>query len=90
MKNKLWVYFLIFLSFPIIAMSDKYKSMEALTGKFTLGGKTLVDVLPEETRNTHMRIYLTGNAAKSLYEAMDVEPKPERCEGMPGIHAKYI
>ena len=55
--------------------------MSPLTGEFDITGRTAVDVPPEEPRETHFRVYLTGDAAKGLYEHMRVEPMADGCGG---------
>jgi len=80
----------VILLFPLLANAEKYKSMETLTGKFGMTGKTLGDVPPDEPRDTHMQFYLTGKAAKALYEGMKIVAVPERCENDPNVMSKYI
>ena len=64
--------------------------MEVLTGKFNIKGKTVIYAPADEPKDTHFSIYLTGNAAKTLYEAMKVKPAKERCEPQEGVISKYI
>jgi len=78
------------LLYPIVVDADNYQEMKALTGKFSFIGKSLVDPPPGEPRDTHFTIYLTGDAAKALYEKMEVKPEAERCEREEGVVSKYI
>lgn len=40
--------------------------MTPLTGEVFVSGKTLVDPMPEEPRDTHFRLHLTGESARTL------------------------
>ncbi|HSB95596.1 MAG TPA: hypothetical protein VLC91_04075 [Spongiibacteraceae bacterium] len=51
-----------------------------LKGEYYFAGKTLIDPPDDEAHDTHMRIALTGNAARDLYSAMKVPAKADRCE----------
>jgi hypothetical protein len=50
-----------------------------LEGGFMVGGATLVDPPPQEPKNTHYYIYLTGKSAKALYEIMADPAKYDAC-----------
>ena len=63
---------------------EQYPGMRELTGQYDITGKTAVDPKPTEPRNTHLRIFLVGSAAKTLYENMDVEPKTHLCGATDG------
>jgi hypothetical protein len=56
-----------------------YPGMKPLTGQFDITGATPVDPPANEPRNTHFRVYLTGEAARTLYESMKVRPQRSIC-----------
>jgi len=58
-----------------------YPGMKPLTGDFDITGKTAVDALPSEPRDTHFRVHLSGDAAKALYDHMKVDPVSDWCAG---------
>lgn len=60
-----------------------------LSGIYFLGGKTLVDVPPEEARDTHLYMELTGAAARALYARMQTRPLEDPC-GDPGDTLKTM
>jgi len=51
----------------------------ALSGNFEIGGQTAVDLSPDAPLDTRLRIHLTGNAAKALYDSMPVDADPSAC-----------
>ena len=50
-----------------------------LQGSFMVGGATLIDPPADEPSNTHYYLFLTGDSAKSLYEAMNVTAIHDEC-----------
>jgi hypothetical protein len=60
-----------------------------LSGTYRIGGKTFYDPPANEPQNTHLYIQLTGDAAKELYQTMQVKPKPEVC-GDEGTLTKVV
>ena len=50
-----------------------------LRGEYRIGGRTLVDAPPDEPRDTHLHLFLTGSAARDLYEAMKTRPRRDAC-----------
>jgi hypothetical protein len=68
----------------------QYPGMLPLTGEFDTTGRTAIDPPADEPRNTHFRIHLTGEAAKTLFDQMLVEPTAERCGRRPGWKEKRI
>ena len=55
----------------------------SLTGSYAIGGKTPVDPDPSEAANTHLRLYLVGEAAEALFHSMPVDAAPSLCnDGM--------
>lgn len=57
-----------------------------LTGSMFLGGATLVDPPPEEARDTHAYITITGAAARRMFAAMPGRAVADACE--PGRQLK--
>lgn len=82
MRNIYTAFFLIAMShvlgFSAFARED-YTDMKTLTGKFILSGKTPHDPPPGEPSNTHLMMYLTGESAKTLWNAMKVKPRFDVC-----------
>jgi hypothetical protein len=52
-----------------------------LSGTYELGGKTLVDPPPGEDPRSRYRVFLTGAAAKDLYDAMRAAEEDDECLG---------
>ena len=59
-----------------------------LAGQYRLAGKTLVDAPPDEPRDSHLHVVLTGPAARELYAAMTTRPRDDACE--PGTLLKSV
>jgi hypothetical protein len=68
----------------------QHPGMLPLTGEFDTTGRTAVDPPKDEPRNTHFRIHLTGQAARTLFDQMPVEATPESCDRRPGWQEKRI
>ena len=51
----------------------------AFEGDFAVGGKTLFDPPTEEPKDTHIRFRIHGDAAREMYNLMDVEPVLDQC-----------
>ena len=68
---------------------SQYSDMRELTGQFGISGKFVVDPDPKDPSDTHFRIFLTGESARTLYEHMDVEPTTIVC-GEPEVPVKRI
>lgn len=66
-----------------ISTNAQYPGMLPLTGQFDVTGRTAVDPPPSEPRDTHFRVYLTGEAARTLFNNMKVESLPQLCGGDP-------
>jgi hypothetical protein len=64
--------------------------MRTVTGQFALTGRSTVDPLPGEPGDTHFRMYLTGDAARALFDAMKVDARQEACDARPGWREKRI
>jgi hypothetical protein len=52
-----------------------------LTGTYELGGATLVDPPPGEDPRSRFRVFLTGAAAKDLYDALRATAEDDECLG---------
>ena len=52
-----------------------------LTGNFALAGATAIDPPEGEPQNTHLQLFITGDAARELYWAMPGEATPDECLG---------
>ena len=56
-------------------------SEKQLTGTYAIAGKEAVDPPPGQPNDTHLQLFLTGNAARDLYNAMKVKATPDECTG---------
>jgi hypothetical protein len=63
------------------ATADAAEPAGALTGTYALGGATLVDPPPGEDPRSHYRVFLTGAAAKDLYDALRAAAEDDECLG---------
>lgn len=79
MKAKACFVLFMTLATSLALGSGLYAGMKPLTGQFSITGKTPVDPAPNEARDTHLLMYLTGEAAQDLYEHMPVKPSPDLC-----------
>jgi hypothetical protein len=61
------------------AASDDATPERPLQGDYYFGGATLVDAPPDEPQDTHLRMHLTGTAAKDLWQAMRVDAIHDEC-----------
>ena len=59
-----------------------------LTGSYMLAGKDAVDPPPGQPQDTHLQLYLDGDAARDLYQAMKVKAMPDECIGH-DAHTKF-
>ena len=50
-----------------------------LTGTYSIGTATLTDPVPGERKDVLVRLYLTGNAARDLFNAISSKPKRDGC-----------
>ena len=76
MKRSIITILLLLAVLPVAAW--QYKS---LSGQYRIAGKTVVDPPPSEAKDTHLHLALSGAAARDLYNAMKVAPKPDECAG---------
>jgi hypothetical protein len=68
-----------------LAADAPYPGMQPLTGQFDIAGATAVDPPPDEPRDTHLRVYLTGDSARALYEHMKVSTGEHPCGDPEGL-----
>ena len=68
----------------------EYPGMKSLTGQFDVVGRHPIDPPPDEPPDTHFRVYLTGDAAKTLFEQMKVQAAPVLCGYYPDAREKRI
>ncbi|HET7844960.1 MAG TPA: hypothetical protein VFL14_12470 [Xanthomonadales bacterium] len=61
--------------------ADPVQSEGELSGTYAIGGKTLVDPPPGEDPGSRYRVFLTGAAAKDLYDALRVKAEDDECLG---------
>ena len=58
-----------------------------LSGTYAIGGESLSDAPPNEAKDTHLRLYLSGAAARDLYKVLKAKPMADECTG-PNAHTK--
>ncbi|MGZ0018272.1 hypothetical protein [Nitrosomonas sp. wSCUT-2] len=76
MKRSVITVLLLLAALPVAAW--QYQS---LSGQYRIAGKTVIDPPPSEAKDTHLHLTLSGAAARDLYNAMKVAPKPDECAG---------
>ena len=76
---------LLLVAIAIPAASQEPKT---LTGTYAIAGKEAVDPPPDQPRDTHLQLYLSGNSARDLYKAMKVKAVPDECIGS-GAQSKF-
>ena len=54
---------------------------KALTGTYAIAGKEAIDPPPDQPGDTHLQLFLSGSAAKDLYDALKVKPVADECIG---------
>jgi hypothetical protein len=69
------IFFLLAIT-PLVDAQD----YNALSGEYSIAGKTLIDPPDDEAHDSHMRFALTGAAARDLYRAMKVVARADICE----------
>lgn len=60
----------------MIVAASEYHLLE---GHFMIGGATLIDPPPEEPKNTHYYLHLTGQSAQALYQMLTSQAKYDEC-----------
>ena len=68
----------LFLCFAAANAEDR-EWRKPLTGAFRVSGASVVDPAQGEARDTHLRLHLTGEAARALYGAMKVKAQRDQC-----------
>lgn len=76
MKRSIVTILLLLAALPVAAW--QYNS---LSGQYRIAGQTVIDPSPSEARDTHLHLELSDAAARDLYHAMKVDPKPDECTG---------
>ena len=59
-----------------------------LTGTYAIAGKDAIDPPPGQPQDTHLQLFLEGDAARDLYHAMKVKGTPDECTG-PDATSKF-
>ena len=78
---------LVAVSAVSLAQYARYPGMSDLTGQFNIG-RRWYDA-PGQALDTHFRVYLTDEAARTLFDHMKVAEQPNLCYG-PGWREKRI
>ena len=63
---------------PSRAVPD-HSAPEKLTGTYSIGAASLTDPAPGEKKDALLRLYLTGNAARDLFNAISSKPRRDEC-----------
>jgi hypothetical protein len=66
------------LAISMLACAEDWKD---LTGIYAITPEDYLDPPPGQKENTHLRLQLTGDSAKGLYDSMSVEPIEDECTG---------
>jgi hypothetical protein len=59
-----------------------------LTGSYAIAGRDAVDPPPGQPKDTHLQLFLTGGAARDLYNALKVKAVADECLG-DGARSKF-
>ena len=59
-----------------------------LTGTDAIAGKEAIDPPPDQPKDTHLQLFLSGSAAKDLYNALKVKATVDECTG-PNARSKF-
>ena len=59
-----------------------------LTGTYAIAGKEAIDPPPDQPKDTHLQLFLSGSAAKDLYNALKVKATVDECTG-PNARSKF-
>jgi hypothetical protein len=68
----------------------QFSGVQPLTGDFGLTGAHPADPLPGEPTDSHLRMHLTGEVARALFDRLKVDAKPEACDPRPGWREKRL
>jgi len=52
-----------------------------LSGTYEFAGKEAIDPPPDQPKDTHLQLYLSGSAAKDLYNALKAKAVADECIG---------
>lgn len=69
------------VAIALAAAGGVHADEHPLTGTYELGGATLVDPPPGEDPRSRFRVFLTGAAAKDLYDALHAAAEDDECLG---------
>lgn len=74
---------LLFISLLLSSMALAHENeWKALDGVYAITGADLIDPLPGNPTDTHLRIDMTGKNAKDLYKSMKSEAVIDECTGV--------
>jgi hypothetical protein len=76
------------LAAALAAPASSQDPYRPLTGTYAISGKTAIDPPPDEPKDTHLQVFLTGAAARDLYQALKVKAVPDECVG-PNASSKF-
>ena len=71
--------FLVLMAGLVSSMVADANEYQPLEGNFMIGGATLIDPPPEEPKNTHYYLHLTGQSAQALYQMLAGPAKYDEC-----------
>jgi hypothetical protein len=69
---------LLLLAWGAAAAAADWRPLE---GTYALTAKDVIDPPPEQPRDSHLRVQLTGAAARDLWAAMKVDAVDDECTG---------
>jgi hypothetical protein len=76
---------IVVLSLLLTSLSLNAQEYNALSGEYTIAGKTVIDPPADEARNTHIYFALAGDAARDLYNTMKASAKTDDCGEAGGL-----
>jgi hypothetical protein len=65
----------------LIPAATSAQTETALRGKMFIAGKTVSDPPPNEAKNTHAYVTISGNTARRMYRSMRGRIRPNECLG---------
>lgn len=68
--------------------ASSQEATKKLTGSYAIAGKEAVDPPPGQAKDTHLQLFLSGSAARDLYNALKVKATPDECTG-PDARSKF-
>ena len=77
----------VLLIAPAASAGDPAKP-DRLRGEMFIAGATLVDPPPDEPRDTHAYLTISGDAARRLYASLKTAEAPDLC--LPGRRLKRV